>query len=101
KIAKDKGVSLNDVTGSGDGGRIIKKDVEAFTPSTKAEAAAPAAQSTVSAAQAPTVTIPQYVGEERYTEKTVTQMRKTISRRLTETFLIPHFYLTIKINMDN
>lgn len=102
KIAKDKGISLSEVKGSGDGGRIIKKDVETFTPASKKADAAPAtaAQADASAA-ATTITIPQYVGEERYTEKPVTQMRKTISRRLSETFLIPHFYLTMKIDMDS
>lgn len=97
KIAKDKGISLAEVKGTGDGGRIIKKDVESYTP------AAPAAAAPAHAGEGATTTvsIPQYVGEERHTEKPVTQMRKTISRRLSESFLVPHFYLTIKINMDN
>ncbi|HWK55857.1 MAG TPA: pyruvate dehydrogenase complex dihydrolipoamide acetyltransferase [Parapedobacter sp.] len=99
KIAKDKGISLTDVKGTGDGGRIIKKDVESYTPS--AQPTAPAAAAPASEGATTTVSIPQYVGEERYTEKPVTQMRKTISRRLSESFLVPHFYLTIKINMDN
>ncbi|WP_353197567.1 pyruvate dehydrogenase complex dihydrolipoamide acetyltransferase [Parapedobacter defluvii] len=100
KIAKDKGISLSDVKGSGDGGRIIKKDVESYTPAAKAEAT-PTAAKTEAPAAATTINIPQYVGEERYTEKPVTQMRKTISRRLSETFVIPHFYLTMKIDMDS
>src|SRR5690606_31688602 len=99
KIAKDKGISLADVKGTGDGGRIIKKDVESYTPST--QPATSAATAPASEGATTTVNIPQYVGEERYTEKPVTQMRKTISRRLSESFLVPHFYLTIKINMDN
>lgn len=99
KIAKDKGISLTDVKGTGDGGRIIKKDVESYTPS--AQPTAPAAAAPASEGATTTVSIPQYVGEERYTERPVTQMRKTISRRLSESFLVPHFYLTIKINMDN
>ncbi|SEL50239.1 pyruvate dehydrogenase complex dihydrolipoamide acetyltransferase [Parapedobacter koreensis] len=99
QIAKEKGISLGEVKGTGDGGRIIKKDVESFTPSAK-QAAAPT-QAAAAQAPAATISIPQYVGEERYTEKPVTQMRKTISRRLSETFVIPHFYLTIKINMDS
>lgn len=99
KIAKDKGISLTDVKGTGDGGRIIKKDVESYTPS--AQPTAPAVAAPASEGATTTVSIPQYVGEERYTEKPVTQMRKTISRRLSESFLVPHFYLTIKINMDN
>lgn len=98
KIAKDKGISLGDVKGTGDGGRIIKKDVETYTPSAQpTTTAAPVSEG----ATTTTINIPQYVGEERHTEKPVTQMRKTISRRLSESFLVPHFYLTIKINMDN
>ncbi|WP_262249974.1 pyruvate dehydrogenase complex dihydrolipoamide acetyltransferase [Parapedobacter soli] len=99
KIAKDKGINLTDVKGTGDGGRIIKKDVESYTPS--AQPAAPAAaKSDASESATTTINIPQFVGEERYTDKPVTQMRKTISRRLSESFLVPHFYLTIKIDMD-
>src|SRR5690606_17902218 len=94
KIAKEKGIRLGEVKGSGDGGRVIKKDVESYTPSAKAETTPAAAQPAAREATAATVSIPQFVGEERYTEKSVTQMRKTISRRLSETFVIPHFYLT-------
>ncbi|WP_257666616.1 pyruvate dehydrogenase complex dihydrolipoamide acetyltransferase [Parapedobacter tibetensis] len=101
KIAKDKGISLGDVKGTGDGGRIVKKDVESYTPSAKAEAAPSASQAAAGETPATTISIPQFVGEERYTEKPVTQMRKTISRRLSETFVTPHFYLTIKIDMDS
>jgi pyruvate dehydrogenase E2 component (dihydrolipoamide acetyltransferase) len=99
KIAKDKGINLNDVKGSAEGGRIIKKDVEEFTPSAK-----PAATSAAAAAEAPkaekAIVIPQYVGQEKYTDKPLTQMRKTITRRLSESFVIPHFYLTISVDMD-
>ncbi len=101
KIAKDKGISLGDVKGTGDGGRIIKKNVESYAPPAKTEAAPAATQTAASETPAATISIPQFVGEERYTEKPVTQMRKTISRRLSETFVIPHFYLTIKIDMDS
>src|SRR5690606_5373482 len=49
-----------------------------------------------------TIALPQYVGEERYTEGNVSQMRKTIARRLSESlFTAPHFYLTVSIDMDN
>ena len=44
--------------------------------------------------------IPQYVGQEKYTDKPLTQMRKTITRRLSESFVIPHFYLTVSVDMD-
>jgi pyruvate dehydrogenase E2 component (dihydrolipoamide acetyltransferase) len=99
KIAKDKGINLNDVKGSAEGGRIIKKDVEEFTPSAKAVASTPAATATPTK-EAATPTIPQYVGQEKYTDKPVSQMRKTITRRLSESFLIPHFYVTITVDMD-
>jgi pyruvate dehydrogenase E2 component (dihydrolipoamide acetyltransferase) len=99
KIAKDKGINLNDVKGSAEGGRIIKKDIEEFTPS--ARAAAPAAAAAAEAPKAEKqVVIPQYVGQEKYTDKPLTQMRKTITRRLSESFVIPHFYLTISVDMD-
>ena len=104
KIAKDKGISLGDVKGTGDGGRIVKKDVESYTPSAKAEVAAPAASQAAASPAAPatTISIPQFVGEERYTEKPVNQMRKTIARRLSESlFTAPHFYLTIQVDMDS
>ncbi|GGH07547.1 pyruvate dehydrogenase [Sphingobacterium alkalisoli] len=97
KIAKDKGINLDDVKGSADGGRIVKKDVESFVPTTKA---APSQENTKS--ETKVVSIPQYVGEERYTEANVSQMRKTIARRLGESlFTAPHFYLTVSIDMDN
>jgi pyruvate dehydrogenase E2 component (dihydrolipoamide acetyltransferase) len=100
KMAKEKGIDLNDVKGSADGGRIIKRDIENYTPSAKpaASAATPAADK---GAQA-TISIPQFIGEERYTEKPVSQMRKVIAKRLSESlFTAPHFYLTIKVDMDN
>ena len=98
KIAKEKGINLNDVKGTADGGRIVKKDVDEFTPSAKPAQAAAAAPATKEAPAAKP--IPQYVGEEKYTDRAVTQMRKTITRRLSESFLIPHFYVTITVDMD-
>jgi len=101
KIARDKGINLNDVKGSAEGGRIIKKDVEDFRPSAKPAAAAPATTTTSpTSTTTPTPVIPQYVGQEKYTDKPLTQMRKTITRRLSESFVIPHFYLTISVDMD-
>jgi pyruvate dehydrogenase E2 component (dihydrolipoamide acetyltransferase) len=99
KIAREKGIDLNAVRGTAEGGRIVKKDIEGFTPSTKqVEEAPPKAQ--VAGSQA--VTIPQFIGEEKYTEKSISQMRKTIAKRLSESmFTAPHFYLTISIDMDN
>ena len=99
KIAKEKGINLNDVKGSADGGRIVKKDVESFVPVAKA-----AATSTQDApkTETKTISLPTFVGEEKYTEVGVSQMRKTIARRLGESlFTAPHFYLTVSIDMDN
>ncbi len=100
KIAKDKGIDLAQVAGSAEGGRIIKKDIENFKPSAAAAKADAPAASSEKAAAAPV--IPTYVGEEKYTEKPVSQMRKVIAKRLGESlFTAPHFYLTISIDMDN
>jgi len=100
KIAKDKGIDLAQVAGSAEGGRIIKKDIENYKP-----AAAPAAKadapagSEKPAAAAPV--IPTYVGEVKFTEQPVSQMRKVIAKRLAESlFTAPHFYLTVSIDMD-
>ena len=101
KIAKEKGINLNEVKGSADGGRIVKKDVENFVPSAKTSAVSSEAKSE-SKSEAKTITLPQFVGEEKYTEVNVSQMRKTIARRLGESlFTAPHFYLTVSIDMDN
>jgi pyruvate dehydrogenase E2 component (dihydrolipoamide acetyltransferase) len=100
KIAKDKGIDLAQVKGTAEGGRIVKKDIEGFTPSAvKAIAAAPAEAIAASVAALP---VPQFTGEEKYTEKPVSQMRKIIAKRLSESlFTAPHFYLTMSIDMDS
>lgn len=94
KMAEEKGIDISTVEGSGEGGRIIKRDIENYTP--------PTAQSQASAsASAPEYTIPSVVGEEKSEEIPLTQMRKTIARRLSESkFSAPHFYVTMEINMD-
>jgi pyruvate dehydrogenase E2 component (dihydrolipoamide acetyltransferase) len=79
KLAEDKGLPLQYIPGSGDGGRIVRRDVDAFMAG-----AAVQSESAV----------------ESYTEENVSQMRKTIARRLAESkFTAPHFYLTMEINM--
>jgi pyruvate dehydrogenase E2 component (dihydrolipoamide acetyltransferase) len=99
RIAKDKGIDLAQVAGSADGGRIIKKDIENFKP---AAAAASTTPSSAPAAEKGAPVIPQYVGEVKFTEKPVSQMRKVIAKRLAESlFTAPHFYLNISIDMDN
>ncbi|GAB5526147.1 MAG: pyruvate dehydrogenase complex dihydrolipoamide acetyltransferase [Roseivirga sp.] len=97
KLAADKGIDIRQVTGTGDGGRIVKKDVENFVPAAApAQAAAPAKTE----AAAP-IALPKVVGEESYEEVRVSQMRKTIAKRLAGSkFQAPHFYLTMEINMD-
>lgn len=84
KIAEDKGIDLRALSGSGDGGRIVKRDLDNYTPTA-----------------AGTPSFAPVMGQEKYTEVAVSQMRKTIARRLAESkFSAPHFYLTIDIDMD-
>ncbi len=91
-IAKEKGIDLGQVSGSGDNGRIVKRDVENFSP---------AAHTTTSKVAAP-IALPQIVASESFTEVPVSQMRKAIARRLGESkHTAPHFYLTMSIVMDN
>lgn len=95
KMASDLGFDISKIQGTGEGGRITKQDVESFKPS-----ATPATSSAKAPASAPVV-LPQVVGQESFEEVAVTQMRKTIARRLAESkFSAPHFYLTMEINMD-
>ncbi|MFN8356395.1 MAG: pyruvate dehydrogenase complex dihydrolipoamide acetyltransferase [Spirosomataceae bacterium] len=96
QLAKDKGIKLTEVTGSGENGRIVKRDIDNFVPSAK-----PVAAETPAKSATPSPAIPIAYGEESYEEVNVTQMRKTIARRLGESkFSAPHFYLTMEINMD-
>ena len=96
RLAAEKGIDLSSVNGSGDGGRITKKDIDSYTPSV-----APTVQAPASSTAAPVATFTP-AGQEAYTDVPLTQMRKTIARRLGESkFSAPHFYLTMEINMDN
>ncbi len=86
KLASDKGVDLSRIMGSGDGGRVVKRDVEWFKPGTFVSPGGFASGG---------------VTKESFEDVPVSQMRKTIARRLAESkFTAPHFYLTIEINMD-
>lgn len=90
KIAAEKGIDLNGVQGTGENGRIVKKDLE------NVAAASSASSTTTSAPVSQAV-----IGQESFTEVPVSQMRKTIAARLGESkFTAPHFYLTVEINMD-
>ena len=100
KIAQDKGIDLSQVKGSGENGRIVKGDVESFTPTAKTTTTVTETKQEV----APKATVQTFVpaGEVRSEEVKNSQMRKTIARRLAESkFTAPHYYLTIEINMDN
>lgn len=93
-LAKDKGINISEVKGSGENGRIVKADIDNFVPAAPKKAE-PVAKT--SAAPAPTVIL----GEESYEDIPLNQMRKTIARRLSESkFSAPEFYLTMEINMD-
>jgi len=143
RIAREKGINLNDLVGSAENGRIVRKDIEAFNPSAQpaaapvaaaapapdpvkapepvaaapapvatpapivaaapapAPVAAPAPAKPTSPAPAPVAPPVAYTGTERYTEKPVSQMRKVIAKRLSESlFTAPHFYVTMSVDMD-
>ena len=86
KLAQDKGVDLSQIQGTGENGRIVRKDVESFVPGTQTQS---------------TPTVVHVSGTESFEEVAVSQMRKTIAGRLSESkFTAPHFYLTMEINMD-
>lgn len=81
KLAEDKGINISMLKGSGDNGRIIKRDIDNY--------------------KSGGANTPAFVGTESFTEEPVSQMRKTIAKRLGESkFSAPHFYLTMEIDMD-
>jgi pyruvate dehydrogenase E2 component (dihydrolipoamide acetyltransferase) len=89
KMAEEKGIDLTQVVGSGENRRIVKSDIENFTPNT-AEVPVAAVSSFVS------------VGTETFEEVPNSQMRKTIAKRLGESkFTAPHYYLGLDLDMDN
>ncbi len=96
KVAKEKGIDIKALHGSGDGGRIIKADVDSYNKS---------APSTKPTPQGGVDILPWSVianGEEGYTDIPNSQIRNIIAKRLSESkFSAPHFYLTMEINMDN
>lgn len=95
KIASEKGYDISKISGTGDNGRVTKSDVENYKPQPTA-----AASGSSKGGAAPIV-LPKVVGEESFEEVNVSQMRKTIARRLSESkFNAPHFYVTMEINMD-
>ncbi|MFX0557552.1 2-oxo acid dehydrogenase subunit E2 [Maribacter sp. CXY002] len=100
KIAEDKGIDLSKVSGSGDHGRIIKKDIENYTPSAEVKVAP--AQVAKSSTDIPVVSMAIPSGEESTEEIKNSNMRKAIAKALGNSkFNAPHFYLTIEVDMDN
>lgn len=90
KMAEEKGINLSQVKGSGENGRIVKRDIENFTPSAAvAQSSAPVAKFVAS-------------GQEDFDEKPNSQMRKAIAKNLAKSkFTAPHYYLNVEFDMDN
>jgi pyruvate dehydrogenase E2 component (dihydrolipoamide acetyltransferase) len=85
KMAAEKGIDLSNVNGTGENGRIVKRDIDHYVPYVPAMGGGKKA----------------HVGVETFTDEPVSQMRKVIAKRLAESkFTAPHFYLTISIDMD-
>jgi pyruvate dehydrogenase E2 component (dihydrolipoamide acetyltransferase) len=112
KIAAEKGLDISKVAGTGDGGRITKKDIDGYKEADgSGQGAVGNEQLAVSSGQqtsvAPSSSQPSTLNfkpstTESYTDVPLTQMRKVIARRLGESmFTAPHFYLTMELNMDN
>ena len=97
KLAAEKGIDISRVPGSGDNGRIVKKDVDSYVPGTTG-ATAPSGQQAASSKPA----VPAApAGQVSFEEVPVSQMRKVIAKRLAESkFTAPHFYVTMSIDMD-
>jgi pyruvate dehydrogenase E2 component (dihydrolipoamide acetyltransferase) len=103
KLAAEKGIDISKVAGSGDNGRIVKKDVDGFKKDASGDIPARAAEAGGSAqgVTAGKTVAPAAVGVESYDEVPVSQMRKVIAKRLGESmFTAPHFYVTMSIDMD-
>ncbi|MEO6537892.1 MAG: pyruvate dehydrogenase complex dihydrolipoamide acetyltransferase [Ferruginibacter sp.] len=100
KMAAEKGIDLSQINGSGDGGRVTKKDVAGYTP--KKEDKPENVSSKGENINTGAVAAFAANGQEGHTDVELTQMRKVIARRLAESkYSAPHFYLTMEINMDN
>ena len=103
-LASEKGIDLNQLRGTGDNGRIVKRDIDSYKPAqpaTTQQTTTPAAMPASAPAKATPVYVPAVMGKEGYTDTPLTQMRRIIAQRLAESkFSAPHFYLTMTITMD-
>ncbi len=97
KLAEEKGINIQAINGTGDGGRIVKRDIDTYVPATK--------EVVTKVKEGGGDVFPwsnTLVGIEGYSDTTNSQMRKTIAKRLSESkFTAPHFYLKMEVNMDN
>ena len=106
RLAREKGYDLSKIKGSGENGRIIKRDIEEYQPQAEAEVPAKDEAPKVAEKEAPKEETPvelyQPAGEESFHENKNSQMRKTIAKRLLESKNnAPHYYLTIEADMSN
>ena len=101
KMAEDKGIDVHALQGSGDNGRIVKKDIENYQPAAKTESTIIEQKTEVSPAKVQPVVIPTNFVAGETTETPNSQVRNIIAKRLTESkFSAPHYYLMVEINMD-
>ncbi|MFN6386945.1 MAG: pyruvate dehydrogenase complex dihydrolipoamide acetyltransferase [Bacteroidota bacterium] len=97
KMAEERGIDLKYVQGTGDNGRITKFDIDGYTPASASVAAA----APITGASASVAVQAAHQGVVSFEDQPVSQMRKTIARRLSESlFTAPHFYITMSIDMD-
>ena len=89
KMAEEKGIKLGQVKGSGENGRIVKRDIENYKPSAEQQSSAPVAKFVPS-------------GQEDYDEVANSNMRKAIAKNLAKSkFTAPHYYLNVEFDMEN
>lgn len=100
KIAEDKGIDVQSLKGSGENGRIVKKDVEGFKAETQTQKSQPQNETAASTSQQKAAAMPAFVqGEDSETPNS--QVRNIIAKRLSESkFTAPHYYLIVEVDMD-
>jgi len=102
RIAQEKGINLAQLTGTGPGGRIVKRDLESIAAAVPVVAAAPVVFAQPIAASAPAVAQPSLLGPSmlKAEEITPTKLRQTIAKRMVASKqTVPHFYVTSEIDM--